>query len=56
MKYLRVKQTAAYLNCSASHVWNLVKSGELTTIKLSPRVTVFSIDMLESYVSSKIGA
>jgi excisionase family DNA binding protein len=54
MKYLRVKKAADFLNCSVSHVWNLVKAGELTTIKLSPRVTVFSIDILEAYVSSKV--
>lgn len=53
MQKLRVKQVAAYLSCSKSHVWNLVKAGELTTIKLSPRVTVFSLDMLEAYVASK---
>ena len=43
-KYLRAKETAEYLSIGLSTVWLYAKQGKLTGKKLSPRVTVFSIE------------
>ena len=53
MKTLRAKQVAEKLSCSKSQIWALTKNGELKSIKLSPRVTVWLESDIEAYISSK---
>jgi excisionase family DNA binding protein len=55
-KLLRVKEAALYLAVSKSQVWKLTSDGILKSYKLSDRVTVWKIEELESFISSKIGA
>ena len=43
-KYLRAKELALYLGIGLSTVWLYAKQGRIRPIKLSERVTVFSID------------
>ena len=43
-KKLRAKQVSKYLNIGVSTVWLYVKQGKLRPIKLSERVTVFSLN------------
>lgn len=51
--YLRAKDGKNYLSCSLSHFWALVKTGEIPSYKISPRVTVFKRDDLDKYLNSK---
>ncbi|GGD47758.1 hypothetical protein GCM10012288_22500 [Malaciobacter pacificus] len=43
-KYYRAKEVAEYLGICKSNVWRLSKLQKITPIKISQRVTVFSID------------
>jgi len=43
-KYLRAKETAEYLSIGLSTVWLYAKQGKLKPKKISTRVTVFSIE------------
>jgi predicted DNA-binding transcriptional regulator AlpA len=47
-KYMRAKEVAKYLGIGASTVWLYAKQGKLTPKKISPRVTVFTIDEIDS--------
>ncbi len=47
-KYYRPKEGAKYLGVGLSTIWLYIKQGKLKTKKLSPRVTVISIEELES--------
>lgn len=48
----RPKEGAEYLAVSIATFWNYVKDGKIKTKKLSPRVTIVSIQELESFVNS----
>ena len=47
-KYYRAKEVAELIGCSLSQVWKLSKDKKLTAIHLSPRITVFHIDDINS--------
>lgn len=55
-KYYRPKEAAIYLGVSLSTIWRYVSQGKLTSKKLSPRVTVFEIDEINSLNDCAIGA
>lgn len=52
----RPKQSAEYLGISLSHLWGLIKSGELKSVKLSEKVTIITKETLDSFLDLKIGA
>ena len=52
----RPKEGCNYLGISISQFWNLVKSGEIKTIKLSDKVTISTKEVLDDFLNSKIGA
>lgn len=52
----RPKESAVYLGVSLSQFWNLVKKGEIRTIKLSESVTIITKENLDNFLDSKIGA
>ena len=43
-KFYRAKQVTEYLGICKSNVWRLSKLKKITPIKISDKVTVFSID------------
>lgn len=47
-KYMRAKEVAEYFGIGLSTVWKYAKDGKLHPKKLSDRVTVFSIEELET--------
>ena len=47
-KYYRAKEVAQHLSIGLSTVWLYAKQGRLTPKKLSSRVTVFSIEEINS--------
>ena len=49
-QFYRPKEVAEYLSIGLSTVWSMVKSGRLTSIKLSPKVTVFDKNEIDSLV------
>lgn len=49
-KYLRPKEVSEYLGIGLSTVWWYSKNKKLTAIKVSPRVTVFSLDEVNKLV------
>ena len=53
-KYIRPKDCAKYLGVSLATYWNYVKAGKIKTKKLSPRVTVTSIEDLEAFVNAEV--
>lgn len=52
----RPKESADYLGVSISQFWNLVKVGEIKTIKLSDKVTISTKEVLDNFLDSKMGA
>lgn len=44
----RAKEAAEYLGVALSTVWLYAKQGRLTPIKLSPRITIFKKEELDS--------
>lgn len=52
----RPKEGAGYLGISLSQFWNLVKKGELQTVKLSESVTIITKENLDNFLDIKIGA
>lgn len=52
-KLLRVNGVMDKLGVSKSQVWHLTKIGELKSISLSPRVTVWKASDIEAYIASK---
>ncbi|RXJ77406.1 hypothetical protein CRU86_05745 [Aliarcobacter skirrowii] len=52
----RPKEGAEYLGVSLSQFWNLVKVGEIKTIKLSDKVTISTKEVLDNFLDSKMGA
>lgn len=55
-RYYRPKEAAKYLGVSLSTIWRYVSQERLTGKKLSPRVTVFEIDEINSLNEHEIGA
>lgn len=55
-QHLRDKQAAAWLGVGISTIWLYVRQGKLKSIKLSPKVTVFSVSDLEEFVQSRVSA
>lgn len=53
---LRVDSVAKLMACSKSQVWYLTKQGDLKSIKLSERITVWHQSDIEDFIASKIGA
>jgi len=53
-EYLRIKDCAKLLSCSQSCIWRLLKNGDLTSYKLSPKVTVIKRSELNEYVQSRV--
>jgi len=53
-KYLRAKETAEYLSIGLSTVWLYAKEGKLTPKKISTRVTVFSIEEINSLINGDV--
>jgi excisionase family DNA binding protein len=51
-KYLRAKEVAKYMGIGLSTVWAYAKEGKLTAKKISTRVTVFSIDDINTLINS----
>jgi len=51
-KYYRANEAAEFLGISKSCIWLYLKQSRLTSIRLSPRVTVISIDELNAFVNA----
>ncbi len=47
-RWLRAKEVSQYLSIGLSTVWLYASQGRLTAKKLSPKVTVFDIDEVNS--------
>ena len=54
--YYRVKTVAQMLDVSKGHIWNMVRAGKFTRIKLSPQVTVLPAQEVEDYMKAIRGA
>ena len=52
-KYYRAHEVAKYIGVGVATVWRYAKQGRLTPRKLSPQVTVFDIDEINSLLSEK---
>lgn len=52
--YMRVRDCAKFLSCSESCIWQLLKRGDLTSYKLSPKVTVLKKSEVDEYVQSRM--
>lgn len=52
--WVRPKEAARHLSVSESCIWQLLKRGELTSYKLSPKVTVLKKSELNEYVQSRV--
>ena len=51
MAYLRESQVLALLPISKSTLWRMVAAKKLKTLKISARVTLFSAQSLQEYLS-----
>lgn len=49
--YMRPQEVAKYLKIGLSTVWYLAKKGDLKPIKITPRVTVFSLNDIQNFIS-----
>ena len=54
-KLIRIGGVMEKLGVSKSQVWYLTKIGDINSIKLSPRITVWKLEDIEDYISSKVG-
>lgn len=53
-KVLRPKEAAVYLSVSLTSFWRIVKRGELPKgIKVSPRCSVWRVEVLDNYLAQK---
>ncbi len=50
----RPRDAATYLGISESQFWALAASGQIETIKLSPKVTVATRETLDGFVEAKL--
>ena len=53
-RWLRAKEVAQYLSIGLSTVWQYSAQGRLTAKKLSPKVTVFDIDEVNSLFDKEV--
>ena len=53
-KWLRAKEVSQYLSIGLSTVWLYSAQGRLTAKKLSPKVTVFDIDEVNSLFDGEV--
>lgn len=53
-KYLRAKGVSEHLSIGLSTVWLYVSQGRLTPKKLSPRVTLFDIEEVNSLFNGEV--
>lgn len=53
-EFYRPKEAATYLSVSESCIWQLLKRGDLTSYKLSPKVTVLKKSELDAFVQSRM--
>lgn len=53
IKSIRAKGASNRYSVGLSTVWLYVKQGKITANKISPRVTVFSIDELDAFFGIK---
>ncbi len=51
--FLSVKETANILGVSIHTVYNLIESGEISAVKVSPRKTVIKAEEIERYINKK---
>lgn len=51
-KFLRAKEVAEYMGIGLSTVWLYASNGTLTPKKISPRVTVFSIEEIDNLIEN----
>lgn len=51
--FYRVPTLAAMLDCSKGHIYNLLKAGELTRIKLSAQITVVDAAEADAWIKSR---
>lgn len=54
-RFYRVPTLAAMLDCSKGHIYNMLKEGKLTRIKLSPQVTVIDATEADAWIESRRG-
>jgi predicted DNA-binding transcriptional regulator AlpA len=52
-QYLRATEVAEYLGIGLSTVWLYAKQGKITPLKLSSKVTVFSLKEIEKIMLDK---
>ena len=52
-RFYRVPTLAAMLDCSKGHIYNLLKAGELTRIKLSTQITVVDAAEADAWIESR---
>ena len=50
---LTVQEASRVLGVSVHTVYRLINSGELSTVKVSPRKTVIKAEVLEKYINRK---
>lgn len=53
-KCFRPKEVAKYLGVSLATFWNYVQDGKIQTKKLSTRVTIVTIEELESFINKEV--
>lgn len=49
----RAREAAQYLGIGVSTLWAFTKAGKIRSIKLSPRVTLWSKSELEAFVTQQ---
>lgn len=50
--FYRVPTLATMLDCSKGHIYNLLKAGELTRIKLSAQITVIDAAEADAWIEA----
>lgn len=51
---LRAGDAAKYLGCGESHLWGLTRRGELRAIRMTPKLTVWTVEALDAYIDAKL--
>lgn len=52
-KLYRIKMVSELTGISKSQLWKEVQMGNLESIKISPRITLFSSDAINSFIENK---
>ncbi len=50
LENFRPSEAARYLRISISQLWNLIKAGEIKTVKLSKQVTIIRRSEIEAFI------